>query len=647
MKKTVLFLALSSLFCPFALKSSPETSFTSVKLPKVLNVTKKEAPEKMTLSIYNWEDYIAEDPDVIEEFKAYVLEHDNVDLEINYQTFDTNEVMLSQLETGAQTFDLICPSDYMIQRMMARGLLRPFKKGEERLALYTHNNDLDVWGETYEDYCSPYLLDWFDKITGTLPDGSKHNLNEYARGYMWGTLGLVYNPTYPELLSRGLKEDEIKVQMNDWNALWDSSYNGTFQIKDSMRDTYSVALMKAYDEEFKFLLNAYKTGSFHGEPYTEEQYSSDVNTIFNNITHVEEFKALMEKIHGEEINITSDSIIESVQGYLTELKDNSFGLEVDSGKQDIVTGKSGIQISWSGDAVYSMDLGDLEGGTTLYYTVPETGGNIWFDGWVMYDYPGLNQEYAQKFVEFLSRPDIASLNMDYIGYTPFIAGSDILNLVKDWYDARNFAMYVYIDEGSYDFGYHDYLYDEDGNKVYQDGSSSDGPKSVTIDGETYEADFGTIDMTGSTLEKPGPNSGYETWDEYFAGEEWEVKQVSLDYFFSGTTEESPIIYTDELETITGIGLDGEEKTITAGRQFYAQYPEMSMLPTLAVMEDYGDNNEYVLRMWEAVKSDSLEPWVIAVLVTELVLIFGVAIGFYTTKRISKDLRKKRREEKNS
>ena len=72
-----------------------------------------------------------------------------------------------------------------------------------------------------------------------------------------------------------------------------------------------------------------------------------------------------------------------------------------------------------------------------------------------------------------------------------------------------------------------------------------------------------------------------------------------------------------------------------------------MLPTLAVMEDYGDNNEYVLRMWEAVKSDSLEPWVIAVLVTELVLIFGVAIGFYTTKRISKNLRKKRREEKNS
>ena len=578
MKKTVLFLALSSLFCPFALKSSPETSFTSVKLPKVLNVTKKEAPEKMTLSIYNWEDYIAEDPDIIEEFKAYVLEHDNVDLEINYQTFDTNEVMLSQLETGAQTFDLICPSDYMIQRMMAHGLLRPFKKGEERLALYTHNNDLDVWGETYEDYCSPYLLDWFDKITATLPDGSKHNLNEYARGYMWGTLGLVYNPTYPELLSRGLQEDEIKVQMNDWNALWDSSYNGTFQIKDSMRDTYSVALMKAYDEEFKFLLNAYKTGSFHGEPYTEEQYSSDVNTIFNNITHVEEFKALMEKIHGEEINITSDSIIESVQGYLTELKDNSFGLEVDSGKQDIVTGKSGIQISWSGDAVYSMDLGDLEGGTTLYYSVPETGGNIWFDGWVMYDYPGLNQEYAQKFVEFLSRPDIASLNMDYIGYTPFIAGSDILNLVKDWYDARNFAMYVYIDEGSYDFGYHDYLYDDDGNKVYQDGS---GPKNVTVDGETYEADFGTIDMTGSTLEKPGPNSCYETWDEYFAGEEWEVKQVSLDYFFSGTTEESPIIYTDELETITGIGLDGEEKTITAGRQFYAQYPEMSMLPTLA------------------------------------------------------------------
>ncbi len=649
MKSSLLLSSLILSFASYGGVFSPE-NFKVERDVQVFSPIKAAPAEHMTLRIYNWEDYIAEDPDVLEEFRSYVLEHDNVDLEIVYDTFDTNESMLSLVEMGAAyNYDLICPSDYMIQRMMSMGLLRPFTSGEERAALYVHNNDQDVWGDNYERYSSIFLQDWFGRITSPIVDeegnSSIHSLSEYARGYMWGTLGLTYNPTFTTFMERGLSPEDVMVQMDDWGTFYDPLYAQTFQIKDSMRDTYAMTIMEVYSEEFNFLLDAYRENDFHGAPYSEEEYNSDVNTIFNNIVRIDEFRELMERIHGESeetLNITPDSIIDSVELVLRNLKDNSYGLEVDSGKQDIVAGKSGVALSWSGDAVFSMDLGEQEDDVELYYALPETGGNIWFDGWVMLNYPGLNQEYAQKFVDFISRPDIASLNMDYIGYTSFVAGDEILSLVRDWYDARNFATYVYIDEGSYEDGYHDYLYDEDGEKVAQDGT---GLRDVEVDGVTYhDVDFGSIDMRGSTLEAPGSSSGYSTWEEYFAGEEIDARPIDLDYFFEGTiSSDDAIVYSDEFYEVTGQDINGETKTVTVGRQFYAQYPLESMLPSLAVMEDYGDNNDYVLRMWEAIKADSLDTWVIVVLVLEIAAFVAVFAGLYIGKHHAKKLRKKRRD----
>ena len=652
MKFTFVFPLILSLLVPFSSFSESkgnqeagnEVTFYSVFTP---NIEIKKAPrEHLTLRVYNSADYISEDPDIIEMFEEYVLEHDNVDLEVIYETFDTNETMLSRVETGSAQYDLLCPSDYMIQRMMRNGMLHPYAFGEEKTALYSHNSSLEDWPNSYEDYASPYLDDWFGKIEGILPDGSSAPLSEYAKGYMWGTLGFTYNPYYDAFEERGLTPDEVKVQINDWNVLLDDTYQGTFQIKDSMRDTYSVALMQSYDAELQVLRNAYLKGEWiDGSSYSEEQYSADVNTIFNNVTRVEEFNSLLQRIYGEEAETeTVDTILEKAESSLRILFDNSYGLEVDSGKQDITVGRSGIGIAWSGDAVYSIELGEIEEDVSLYYAVPQTGGNIWFDGWVMQDYPGLNQEYAQKFVDFISRPDIASLNMDYIGYTPFIAGEDIMSLVRDWYDARSYAMYVYIDEGDYDNGYHDFLYDENGDKVFQNGS---GVKEVDIDGEIYEADFGSIDMTGSSLEAPKVEGNLTTWEAYFEEQEWDVTLVDLSYFFEGTLTGDALVYSDELEEVTAENLLGEMETVIVGRGFYAQYPLMEMLPSLAVMEDYGENNASVLRIWEAVKSDSLEPWIIAVLVTETVLIAGGVLAFYFIKRRSRHLRKTRKKERES
>ncbi len=562
------------------------------------------AGENLILRVWNWEDYIGvievdgEEIPLDEYFETYVKEVDGVDIDVIYETFDTNETMLSQLQSGAATYDLICPSDYAIQKMMSQGLLQPFAASEEeRQALYgdTYGN----WSDNYALYASPYLQDWFDEIVASVPeeDGSTsvHSLSEYARGYMWGTLGITYNPEYKGYIQAGMSPEDVMVQLSDWNALWDqTAFWGTFQIKDSMRDTFSIGLMRTFDPAFELLLELYQAGTI-----SEERYTAAVNVIFNAINHVDSFNGLMEELNGYlepseaafPTDYTIEEIISLTQSDLEVLRGNSYGLETDSGKTDIQTGtRSGICLAWSGDAIYSMDTAEEETGIELYYSVPKTGGNIWFDGWVI-PKNAPNVEYANKFIDFLSDPEIAAYNMDYIGYTPFIAGDDIVEKAKEWYDEKTWA----------------------------------------------------IEEDPSLLES------VSDWDAYAEEEGW--LKVDLSYFFEGSLSEGEdaIFYTTEIQPVTGTNLHGEEETIYVGRQFLAQYPtiglpdNLDIIPGLAVMEDYGDNNEYVLRMWENVKASGvLEPWIIVLFVIEIALALGIASYFIVRKQLSLHQRKKRR-----
>lgn len=565
------------------------------------------AGEPTILRVWNWEDYIGvievdgEEIPLDEYFEQYVKEVDGVDIDVIYETFDTNETMLSQLQSGAATYDLICPSDYAIQKMMSQGLLQPFVSGEdERKALYgdTYGN----WADNYNLYASPYLKNWFDTISASVPndDGtsSTHALSEYARGYMWGTLGITYNPEYKGYIQAGMRPEDVMVQLSDWNALWDqTAFWGTFQIKDSMRDTFSIGLMRSFDRAFEFLLELYREGKI-----AQEKYTDAVNIIFNSINHVDSFNALMAELNTYldpsetpfETDYTIDSIIAVTQSDLEVLRGNSYGLETDSGKTDIQTGtRSGICLAWSGDAIYSMDTAEEETGIELYYSVPSTGGNIWFDGWVI-PKNAENVEYANKFIDFLSDPEIAALNMDYIGYTPFIAGDDIVEKAKEWYDEKTWAI------------------------------EDDPTLAETV----------------------------TDWDSYAEEEGW--MRVDLSYFFEGSLSEGEdaIFYTTEIQPVTGKNLKGEDETVYVGRQFLAQYPtiglpdNLDIIPGLAVMEDYGNNNEYVLRMWENVKASGvLEPWIIVLFCLEIVLAIGIASYFIVRKQLSLHERKKRRAAK--
>ncbi len=631
-----------------------KTAFVFLGLVALLGLSScgnnEEETEAMTLRVYNWEDYISEDPDILEQFEEYVLETDGVEIEVIYNTFDTNETMYSQLETGAATYDLICPSDYMIQRMARNGLLEPFAEGEERDALYEHGTE--GWEDTTNTYTSSYLLEQFESIEVEV-DGVTHSISEYAKGYMWGTLGLIYNPEY--FVEEGDDEEEkileVKEDMHDWNSLWDEKYQGTFQIKDSMRDTYAVGVMHAYDEELQALLSQYENGEL-----TSEEYNHELNLIFNNIVYPCGDNEATE----EEEEAALEEIVATMKESLMALRNNSYGLEVDSGKQDIVTGRTGIGMAWSGDAIWSMDLGDNEEGIELYYSVPETGANIWFDGWCMPSGDDLNKEYAQKFVDFLSRPDIATLNMDAIGYTSFVGGDDVLSLIREWYDPRTYEMYQYMEIVDEDlratyWEEEGLLYDEEtGEPLLQDGS---GDEEGYVYDDEYELEtdtgtrtievryyVGTSDMTGSDYSVACVDGEEMTWDEYNEENELEWMTRDLSYFFEGTLEEmdieEAILYTDEIEILEDE--DGDEFEV--GRQFYAQYPSEEMLPRLCIMEDYGDRNTYVLRLWEDVKAGTIETWVIVVFSVEIAAVLGLVAYFVIRNKRRKAIRKKVREE---
>lgn len=617
----------------------------------------------LTINIANSDDYILSyetenglSRTLVDDFVDAVYKRDGIRLKVNYSVFSTPEEILSKVTSGTAAYDLVNNSDYIVQKMMALDMLEPFVTGNAREALY--GDRLKGWEtDYYEEYASSATRSLLDGITAKVRTQNgieERHLGTYARGYMWGTLGITYNPSFYEYANRGLTREDVMVQMSDWNVLWDSAYHGTFQIKDSMRDTYSIGLMHIFDRYFKAIQKWYVEGKDgNGLSYGEEDYRKDVKTIFNNLNYLEDFNALAKKVDPNAPVYTKDEILREIQEALTELKNNSFGMEVDSGKTDITTGKkSGIDTAWSGDAITSMDMGDANTANPvkLYYSVPLTGGNIWTDNWVMlkanvHESP-LKREYCQKFIDFISQPEVARENMEYIGYTSFIGGDAMLDYVRKTYDPRTAAMYVYDPESEA------YLEDENG-LVYKDGTG------VHEDG----LDYGEWDMRGSDYALASVDGKSLGWGEYASSkleEDW--KQINLSYFFNGTLsgvtghqdDIDTLFYSDEIEEVTGKNLEGKTTSVLVGRQFLAQYPVedvsqkgtvLCAMPSLAIMEDYGESAPDVLSVWEQVKSSPLPIWAVTLLTLEAALVLGLAVAFAAIKGTSKTLRKKRREER--
>lgn len=189
----------------------------------LLAISCNEQPREEVLKVYNWGDYI--DEDLLTEFEAWYEQQTGSKVKIIYQTFDINEVMLAKIEKGEADFDVVCPSEYIIERMMRHNILLPIVNQE-------FEEDLMSTGtENYiKRYVSPYIKEQFENIIA--PDG--HNPLDYSVGYMWGTTGILYNTKY-------ITEEEAL----SWDLLFDERLEGKILIKDAFRDVYSPMLVYA------------------------------------------------------------------------------------------------------------------------------------------------------------------------------------------------------------------------------------------------------------------------------------------------------------------------------------------------------------------------------------------------------------------
>lgn len=178
------------------------------------------ADREHTLKVYNWADYIDME-NVLNTFPDWYKAQTGEDVEVIYQTFDINESMLTEIEVGHEDYDVVCPSEYIIERMLKQNLLQKIQK------------DLIPDSLQYFDYVAPFVVDKFQQMA---MEGQM--AADYTVGYMWGTTGWLYNTAFVSA------ED-----LTSWSALTNPKFKGHIYVKDAFRDVYSVLVLYAYKEE--------------------------------------------------------------------------------------------------------------------------------------------------------------------------------------------------------------------------------------------------------------------------------------------------------------------------------------------------------------------------------------------------------------
>ena len=151
------------------------------------------------LIVYNWGEYL--DPEVIDIFQ------EETGITVTYEEYETNEIMYPKIMSKAIAYDVVCPSDYMIQRMRENDLLAEIN--------WDNVPNIKNIDPTYMEQSQS-----FD------PE------NKYSVPYCVGTVGILYNKTM------------VKEQVDSWNILWDEKYKDSILMQDSVRDAFAVALKR-------------------------------------------------------------------------------------------------------------------------------------------------------------------------------------------------------------------------------------------------------------------------------------------------------------------------------------------------------------------------------------------------------------------
>ena len=309
--------------------------------------------------VYNWGEYI--DPETIRMFE------EESGIRVIYDEFETNESMYPKVESGAVAYDIACPSDYMISRMIQNGMLSEI--------------DYDKMPNARDNIGTQY----YEQSRGFDPD------NKYSVPYCWGTVGILYNKTM------------VEEPITRWEQLWDEKYADNILMQDSVRDSFMVA----------------------------------------------------EKLNGFSMNTLDPAELEIAKNALIRQKPLVQAYVVDQVRDKMIGGEAAIGVIYSGEAIYTQ-----RENSDLVYVVPEEGTNVWIDSWVILK-NAPNKANAEKFIDFMCRPDIALQNFDYITYsTPNTAARELIEdeeiknseiAFPDLSQYDNLETYVYLGEDGDEF----------------------------------------------------------------------------------------------------------------------------------------------------------------------------------------------------
>ncbi len=276
------------------------------------------------LVVYNWGEYI--DPEVLTIFEK------ETGIDVIYEEFETNEILYPKISSGAIAYDVICPSDYMIQRMIENDLLSEIN--------FDNIPNIKNIGEQYMEQSKQ-----FD------PE------NKYSVPYCWGTVGILYNKTM------------VDEPVDSWSILWNPKYKDSILMQDSVRDAFGATL--------KYL--------------------------------------------GYSLNSTDLDELTEAKNLLIEQKPLVQAYVIDQVRDKMIGNEAALGVIYSGEAIYTQ-----KENPNLEYVIPKEGSNIWIDSWVI-PKNAEHKENAEKFINFLCRPDIALMNFEYITYsTPNEAARELI-----------------------------------------------------------------------------------------------------------------------------------------------------------------------------------------------------------------------------
>ena len=374
---------------PLSLALTSLLLLSTINLASCANNPGTQTHDENVLRIASWDEYIdmggedsyysANSRPLYEEFEDWYKETYGKTIKVEYVALQDNETMYSKIKMG-DSYDLLCPSEYMIMKLATEDKLKPFPESFFDTTL-EHNY--------FAKNLSPYIKEVFE--SGKLSNGA--SWADYAAGYMWGSTGFVFNP-----------EEIDRSVMTSWNCLTAEDCERKITAKDNVRDSYFMGLGMYYEDELLTL-----KANYASEKITKAEYRSQLALLMND---------------------TSEETMGKVKKHLEKMRKNLYGLETDEGKLEVISGRLAASFQWSGDAVYILDEAE-ENDLALEYSIPEAASNLWFDGWVMMK--DANEHAATAFVNFLSMPQNVIRNMHYIGYTSCIAGDEVFDYVNETY----------------------------------------------------------------------------------------------------------------------------------------------------------------------------------------------------------------------